>query len=387
MKNKEFLTSIIILSYNGLEYTQLCLQSIRKNTKPGTYEIIVVDNGSTDGSADWLARQTDIRCIFNKKNVGFPKGCNQGLKIAKGTDLLLLNNDTIVTPHWLDNMLIALHSRANVGAVGCVTNHCSNEQSVSLSYNSIEELMVQAEHFNKSDSTKWYPWMMLVGYCLLFKREVYLCLGGLDEAFSPGNFEDDDYCIRMRKAGYELLLCEDTYIHHFGSVSFTGKNDIVQQRAKKERYNKLLEKNGKYFRQKWSIKGEYRAHYRMFDFIYDELKGAKNILLVNCEFGYDLYWLNRKMDKVSLCGLTKDELGESLTGRTFPLYVCDDFIEGLEKYYAKEKFARIALLGNYQERKNADELINVLRQHLTRDGILFFGDKDHIYRMQNANPN
>ena len=380
MKNKEFVTSIIILSYNGLEYTQLCLQSIRKNTKPGTYEIIVVDNGSTDGSAEWLASQTDIRCIFNKKNVGFPKGCNQGLKIAKGTDLLLLNNDTIVTPHWLDNMLIALHSRANVGAVGCLTNYCANEQIISLPYQSIEELMEVTDMFNQSDPIKWHPWMMLVGYCLLFKREVYLRLGGLDEEFSPGNYEDDDYCLRMRKAGYELLLCEDTYIHHFGSVAFIGNNDIVRQRIKEERYRKLLEKNRKYFMGKWNIKGGYRDHHRMIDLLYSELKSRQEVLIVNCELGYDLYWLNRKISQVSLYGLTNDELGLELAGKTFPLYVCHDFREGLEKYYGQKKFARIALLGNYEERKNGDELINALCQHLTLDGILFYGDKEHIYR-------
>lgn len=375
------LTSIIILSYNALDYTQLCLESIRKNTEPGTYEIIVVDNGSTDGSAQWLATQSDIHCIFNQDNAGFPKGCNQGLAVAQGTEFLLLNNDTIVTPGWLTNLRIALYSAANIGAVGCLTNHSSNEQAISLPYQSIEELTEVAEKFNQSDPAKWYPWMMLVGFCLLFKREVYMRIGGLDEDFSPGNFEDDDYCLRMRQAGYELLLCGDTYIHHFGSVAFTGKNNAAQQRARQERYNKLIEKNRSYFMQKWHVQGTYRSHYEMTDLLLKEITGKEDVLLVNCDMGYELFWLKRRAPETTVYGLTTDKLGVEVTGKTFPLYVCHDFMEGLVQHYAEKKFARIALLGNYKERAQGDRLIQALRQHLTDDGLLFFGDAERIYRM------
>ncbi|SDP29232.1 glycosyltransferase [Selenomonas ruminantium] len=381
MVKEQTLTSIIILSYNALDYTKLCLESIRKNTEKGTYEIIVVDNGSKDGSAQWLATQTDICCIFNKKNMGFPKGCNQGMEIAQGTELLLLNNDTVVTPGWLDNMRKALYSGQNIGAVGCMTNHCSNEQAIRLPYQSIEELMAVAGNFNRSDAQKWYPWMVLVGFCLLMKREVYMRLGNLDESFSPGNFEDDDYCLRMRKAGYELLLCGDTYIHHFGSVAFAGKNDAAREKDKKERYNKLIEKNRAYFMKKWSIKGTYRSHYEMTDLLYKELSPGQDVLLVNCDMGYELFWLKRRIPEATIYGLTSDKLGVELAGKTFPLYVCHDFLDGLDKHYQQKKFARIALLGNYHERRQGDKLIQTLRQHLTEDGLLFFGDQDRVYRM------
>lgn len=72
-------TSIIILSCNTLEFLQLCIASIHEYTEAGTYEIIVVDNASEDGSAEWLKEQKNLRCIYNEENLGFPKGCNQGL--------------------------------------------------------------------------------------------------------------------------------------------------------------------------------------------------------------------------------------------------------------------------------------------------------------------
>ena len=375
------LTSIIILSYNALDCTQLCLESIRRNTRPGTYEIIVVDNASTDGSAQWLAQQSDIRCRFNQENAGFPKGCNQGMEMARGTEILLLNNDTIVTPGWLDNMRRALYSDQRVGAVGCMTNNDYNEQGARLSYQSIEELMAAAGKFNRSDETKWHPWMMLVGFCLLFKREIYTQLGGLDEAFSPGNFEDDDYCLRMRKAGYELLLCGDTYIHHFGRAAFIGETDAAQRRGREERYNQLIEKNREFFLQKWNIRGTYRSHYEMTELLCKELSPGQEVLIVNCDMGYELFWLKRRVPGAAIYGLTLDSLGAEVTGKTFPLYVCQDFFAGLSKFYPQKKFARIALLGNYLDWPQGEKLVRTLQQHLTDDGLLFFGDPNRVYRM------
>ena len=111
------MTSIIILSYNTLTYTRWCLESIRRFTEPGTYEIIVVDNASTDGSRAFLRQQEDVRLSESEVNLGFPKGCNVGMAAARGDALLLLNSDTIVTPRWLVQLRRALDSRPEVGAV------------------------------------------------------------------------------------------------------------------------------------------------------------------------------------------------------------------------------------------------------------------------------
>lgn len=98
-------TSIVILSYNTYELTKTCIESIRRFTPPGSYEVIVVDNGSEDSSSAWLKEQKDIKLLVNEENKGFPAGCNQGIKIAaEGNDILLLNSDVIVTPRWLVNL-------------------------------------------------------------------------------------------------------------------------------------------------------------------------------------------------------------------------------------------------------------------------------------------
>ncbi|WP_273226425.1 glycosyltransferase [Geosporobacter ferrireducens] len=237
-------TSIVLLTFNQLSYTKLCIDSIRKYTDEGTYEIIVVDNHSTDGTVEWLKEQKDIRAVFNNENLGFPKGCNQGIKIAQGDSILLLNNDVIVTPNWLSNLSTCLYSAEDIGAVGAVTNSCSNYQTIPIPYKTIAEIVPFAQKNNISNSALWEERSRLIGFCLLIKREVVEKIGLLDEQFSPGNFEDDDYCYRIRKAGYRLMLCKDAFIHHFGSASFS-KN--------RQEFGDILSVNRKKFIDKWGF--------------------------------------------------------------------------------------------------------------------------------------
>lgn len=241
-------TSIVLLTYNKLDYTKLCIDSIKKYTKPETYEIIVVDNNSSDDTRAWLMEQTDIKVILNDENLGFPGGCNVGIKAAKkDNDILLLNNDTIVTPRYLENLQKCLYSEEFIGAVGAVTNNCSNYQAIKVSYESIEEMINFSDKFNISDSAKWEQKVRLIGFCMLIKRNVLEKVGLLDEVFFPGNFEDDDLGYRIQSEGYKLMLCNDTFIHHFGSTSFKENVD---------KYANILRENSMKFLNKWGFNSE-----------------------------------------------------------------------------------------------------------------------------------
>jgi GT2 family glycosyltransferase/Tfp pilus assembly protein PilF len=245
IENKAPKTSIVILTYNNLEYNKSCIESIKKYTEKNTYEIVIVDNQSTDGTVDWLKKQKDLKLILNDKNLGFPKGCNQGIEIAdKNNDILLLNNDTIVTPNWLINLQKCLYSEKTIGAVGAMTNSCSNNQAIPVKYNSIQEMIDFAKTNNISNASQWEERLRLVGFCMLIRNEVVKNVGVLDEIFTPGNFEDDDYSFRIRKAGYKLMLCKDSFIHHYGSASF-GKEA--------NKYNDLLIINREKFMKKWGV--------------------------------------------------------------------------------------------------------------------------------------
>ncbi len=254
MKNGMNMTSIVILSYNTCNLLQQCIQSIRKCTKKGSYEIIVVDNGSSDGSVAWILSQPDIKPIINAENLGFPKGCNQGMEIANGTEILLLNSDVVVTPYWLDNMRSILYLDDKIGAVGCVTNYCSNNQQINVPaelHNNVNAIMAFGEAYNQTRPQRVSYRRSLVGFCYLLKTKVYQEIGGLDERFSPGNFEDDDYSLRILLAGYHLLCCMDTFIYHEGSASFVKSPETL------EKYKALFYTNEKKFLEKWHLTKSY----------------------------------------------------------------------------------------------------------------------------------
>lgn len=273
------MTSIIILNYNTKDITIQCIKSIRKYTVD--YELIVVDNGSKDGSVEWLKKQSDIRLIANRENVGFPKGCNQGIEIALGSEILLLNSDTVVTPRWLEQLRTALYSDELIGAVGCVTNYCSNGQQlqfVPYDIQNLDGLDEFADKYNHTDITKWQEKTKLVGFCLCVKKIVVDKIGMLDEIFTPGNYEDDDYSLRIIKAGYRLILCADTFIHHYGSVSFLQSISMEENERRKRKYNELLNRNYRIFYNKWDVPMDTWSTMEPHRFLeYQKVKHSTNI--------------------------------------------------------------------------------------------------------------
>lgn len=321
-------TSIIILSCNTLLYTKLCIESVRRHTKRGSYEILVVDNASLDGSVQWLEQQTDVKCIFNEENKGFPKGCNQGIQIATGSEILLLNSDTIVTPRWLDQMLTALYSSEKIGAVSCVANVCSNEQQIEVPYKTTEGILPFAETYNKTDPHRWERRLKLVGFCFLVKRDVVEKIGDLDEGFTPGNYEDDDYSLRILEIGYELLLCRDTFIHHFGSMSFKEAYGDLELEEKQRKYKALLKRNADYFERKWMVPAECAntANFALFDFI-GEIRSGIKILEVACGCGSGLLRLKDLYPQAEILGVEMDAAKARVAGFCCPVRYCPDIEE------------------------------------------------------------
>ena len=133
------MTSIVIVTHNQLEYTRQCLDSINRLTDEA-YELIVVDNGSSDGTVEYLRSLADVRLIVNDANRGFPAAANQGMAVATGRQILLLNNDVVVTTGWLFRLLRALHGDPAIGLVGPCSNFVSGPQQVETRYDSLADL-------------------------------------------------------------------------------------------------------------------------------------------------------------------------------------------------------------------------------------------------------
>lgn len=326
-----YFTSIVILTHNKLNHTQACIESIRKYTAKVQYEIIVVDNNSTDGTKDWLGLQKDIRCIFNDENKGFPTGCNQGIEISNGHNILLLNNDTIVTENWLSYLLTCLYSSSDIGAVGPVTNHCSYYQAIPTSYQSMDEMQAFAKEHNRPDPAQWENRIKLVGFCMLIKKCLIDSIGLLDERFSPGNFEDDDYSFRILQAGCKLVLCKNVFIHHFGSTSF---NENPQH------YQALLQQNEKKFVEKWGFTSSYSSFIRheIIKLMDTHASSAPlRVLEIGCACGATLLQIKNQYRQAQLFGIELNEHASAISGTFADVRAMDaerdlDYPEGYFDY-------------------------------------------------------
>lgn len=241
--------SIIMLTFNQLELTKQCLESLDKYTV-FPWELIVVDNGSTDGTPDYLEKyrknlKADMQCIFNKENRAFSKANNQGIKLAVGDYILLLNNDVILTQKWLERLITCIEGFPKTGLAGPCTNIASGAQRIVPGYDDIRDLHKFAAGFSMKNTGRWIDCHRLNAFCLLIKREIIDNVGLLDERFGPGGYEDYDYCLRVRQAGYKIMLAGDVYVHHIGGQGYEPN---------KLDYNELRSVNKQIFINKWCRK-------------------------------------------------------------------------------------------------------------------------------------
>src|SRR5262249_37952507 len=152
------------------------------------------------------------------------------------------NNDTVVTDGWLTRLVDAVERTPGAGLAGPVSNYVSGQQLVEAGYASLDELDRWAAAWSASHDGETRPAGRVVGFCLLARREVIQAIGGLDERFGAGNFEDDDFCVRARAAGFGAVIARDAFVHHTGNQTFAG------QRID---YAESLTRNGAMFEEKW----------------------------------------------------------------------------------------------------------------------------------------
>lgn len=282
-------TSIVIASYNDLELVKECIYAIRRYSLKGSYEIVVVDNASTDEDVIRFLREQaekskDFVLVENKKNEGFPKGCNIGLRAANPeNDVFFLNNDAILMPNSLFWLRMGLYSDKRNGAAGAVTNSAPSQEVAEAAFTpylekvpmtgarpmvnlqgkpmqsteqvegehrwwrtiSLDSALEASKNYAKDHNVPmWNPIEVrfrLTGFACLIKQEmierVLICKDTgnelFDERFSPGYFEDDDLGIRTCLAGYRQVLCHNAFIYHHGGSGFADKSEAMEESRKK----------------------------------------------------------------------------------------------------------------------------------------------------------
>jgi GT2 family glycosyltransferase len=222
-------TSIIIPCWNNVAMTQECLEAVARHT-PEAHEVIVVDNGSSDATAS-VARRRKARVIRNEVNLGFAAAINQGMRAAKGDWLVWLNNDVVVTPNWLTHLLAKPAEFSWIGAVGPRTNETVGAQKVgAVPYKNISGLPGFSQAWAMRHEGRVTGAHRLTGFCMAVRREAYRQVGELDLRFGLGTYEEFDYALRLRQAGWELAVSEECYVHHHGHRTF-GSNEAMLERA------------------------------------------------------------------------------------------------------------------------------------------------------------
>ena len=255
---------VVVVTRDNLPFLRLCLESALDGTARPC-ELIVVDNGSSDGTPVYLARLAErnpnVRVIGNDSNRGFAAACNQGAAMTTADVLILLNDDTLVCDGWLEPLLAHL-AGPSVGMVGPSTNRTGNEAQIDAEYRTWDELARFAEARSREHAGEAFEIATLTMFCVAMRHSLYEQIGPLDERFETGLFEDDDYSRQVREAGYRLLCADDAFVHHFGETSF-GKL------AASGEYARVLEANRALFEEKWQE--PWQPHDRRRSHRYSEL--------------------------------------------------------------------------------------------------------------------
>jgi len=268
--------SIIIPVYNKWRYTLNCLKSVCENTA-GDYEVVVINDASTDETAAVLSSVKNLKLVTNEQNAGFLESCNRGASASKGTYILFLNNDTMVTKGWLPPLLEIIE-KEDAGAVGS-----------KLVYP--DGTLQEAGGIIWNDGTGWnygrgdeydrpeYSYVRQVDYCsgacLLVKRDLFERIRGFDERFKPAYCEDTDLCFSLRDLGYKVLYQPLSVVVHFEGI--TCGTDI--SRGVKQ----YQEVNRRKFVEKWSSVLQ-KYHYAPVDenaFLARDRVSGKRILVID----------------------------------------------------------------------------------------------------------
>jgi N-acetylglucosaminyl-diphospho-decaprenol L-rhamnosyltransferase len=204
--------AIIIPLYNQLHYTRLCLESIASHTRHDI-RLIVIDNASSDGTAEFLATLDSLTVIHNPTNLGCAGAWNQGVKAASGAEwMVILNNDVIVSPEWLTGLLEAAADwQLDIVCPAIREGACNYDVDA-----------YSAEFVSRMHATIRRG--AGLGVCFMVHRRVFETIGGFDETFRIGQYEDADFFLRARRAHFRIGSVGRSFLHHFGAITQRAMN-------------------------------------------------------------------------------------------------------------------------------------------------------------------
>ncbi len=230
---------IIIPVWNKKEMTEQCINSIFTNTHCA-YRIIIIDNASDQPTAAYLDEVATkypekVTIIRNRENLGNTKAANQGMLASRADYVCILDNDTLVFDDWLNEMIRVAESAKDIGIVGPHSNY-GKKKPGNKSYQLYAKEMVSGRQGQYIETAA------VIGFCYLIKREVIDKIGMWDERFSPGYFEDTEYCFRARKIGYRSVFAKGAFVFHFEHTSFKSRGFEALFKLSEEKFYSLYKR-------------------------------------------------------------------------------------------------------------------------------------------------
>jgi len=228
--DKPYDVTIYMATFNQLELTKLCIESVFENTGDVSYEFYLIDNGSSDGSYEYFKNDKRIKLIRLEENTGLLLALQIFYEsgLDNGKFWLYMNNDVVVTPRWASNMLKCITSDPHIGSVMPTTNRTAMFACIQqpLGLYDVDDVQAFGERFNVSNPVLWQDWIMYYGFVLLARPSVRKKFGFHEDCFYFSfYFSDGDITLLQTKAGYRTVQARDTYIHHFD-----GGHTVLQNR-------------------------------------------------------------------------------------------------------------------------------------------------------------
>ncbi len=287
--------SIVIVSRNQSNFLIPCLKGIIDTVLPELFEIIVVDDNSSDGTADRLSEIEGIKYCVNDEEIGYTRSANIGIKLANPfNDILLLDADAVLVDNSLFYMMLGLYEDDNAGVVGCLTNDFIIEQKMSIETSDFAWAKAMAVNINSPMADALEDAIYVSDFTMLISRKALDKVGMLDESFSPQLYEDKDFCVRVHESGLSVILCFNSYV-----FKFVDRNQIYENSDVNEERNKQM------FIAKWGCNIDYSNCAR--DGIIELMSAHKGkdieVLELGCAMGSTLSRIKRLWPNASVHGV------------------------------------------------------------------------------------
>ena len=351
--------SIVVVAHNQSEQLKECLDSIVSTVMPGMYEIVIVDNGSSDDTGEWVSEIDGISYWHENEVLGYAQAANQGIRLSGPfNDVFLLDADCVLADNSMFYLMLGLYSDNKVGAIGGITNDYVNDQKMFIDTQNMVEAQKIVATVNSPMRDAYERAIYISDYAILIRRDAIEKVGMLDEEFLGDTYEDKDLCVRINYAGLSVLLCYNSYIFKFfNRHAIYGDNEVENE-------------NKKAFLKKWGFSIDYSNTARdgLIEMIKAENDKPIEVLELGCAMGSTLHRIKRLWSNANVYGIEYDKAVARVAEKMGNIIQGD--VESMEIPYDKKQFDYIICADVLEHLRNPQDALNRFIPYLKDDGYM-----------------